>query len=305
MMVNNTYKHNNGSTDHHSDHEDNSTPETTVIINCVLNAPLMLISILGNALVLAAIIRTPSIRSTHMIMLCSLAVSDFLVGLIAQPLFIADKLTKDPLQNNLVVTVAFSVCGVSLLTMTTLSVDRFLALHYHMRYATLVTKSRVKFTLIIIWLLNFLASGLYFWNRRLHSFLLGVSTAIYFVISTFTYIRIYLIVRKHQSLIYIQQQTVQSSNTGNNMNMARLTRSAFNIFLFYIALLLCYCPICVILTVFATSGKDWQNQRHFAHTAVFLNSSINPFLYCWRLRELRTAILKTAKQMLCQQTEEN
>ena len=40
-------------------------------------------SILGNALVLAAIIRTPSIRSTHMIMLCSLAVSDFLVGLFA------------------------------------------------------------------------------------------------------------------------------------------------------------------------------------------------------------------------------
>ena len=40
-------------------------------------------SILGNALVLAAIIRTPSIRSTHMIILCSLAVSDFLVGLFA------------------------------------------------------------------------------------------------------------------------------------------------------------------------------------------------------------------------------
>ena len=68
----------------------------------------MLISILGNALVLAAIIRTPSIRSTHMIMLCSLAVSDFLVGLIAQPVFIAKELTKDSLLNNLVVTVAIS-----------------------------------------------------------------------------------------------------------------------------------------------------------------------------------------------------
>ena len=291
--------------DQHSDNEEDSTPETFTVINCVLNAPLMLISILGNALVLAAIIRTPSIRSTHMIMLCSLAVSDFLVGLIAQPLFIADELTKDPLLDNLVVTVTYSVCGVSLLTMTTLSVDRYLALHYHMRYATLVTEYRVKFTLIIIWLLNFLASGLYFWNRRLHSFLLGVSTAIFFVISTFTYIRIYLIARKHQSLIYIQQQTVQSSNTGNNMNIARLKRSAFNIFLFYIALLLCYCPIYVLLTVFATSGKDWQNEWNFAHTAVFLNSSINPLLYCWRLRELRAAVVKTVRQMLCKESVQN
>ena len=159
--------------------EENSTPETIIIVNCVLNAPLMLISILGNALVLVAIIRTPSIRSTHMIMLSSLAVSDLLVGLIAQPLFIAKESTKDSLLNNLVVKVAFSVCGVSLLTMATLCVDRFLALHYHMRYATLVTESRVKYTFIIIWFLSFLSSGFYFWNRRLHSFVLAVFTALF------------------------------------------------------------------------------------------------------------------------------
>ena len=73
--------------DQTSDKEEYSTPENVIIINCVLNVPLMLISILGNALVSAAIIRTPSIRSTHMIMLCSLVVSDFLVGLIGQPIF--------------------------------------------------------------------------------------------------------------------------------------------------------------------------------------------------------------------------
>ena len=96
MIMNNTNKYNNGSVDHHPDNENHSTLETVIIINCVLNAPLMLISILGNALVLAAIMKTPSIRSTpHVIMLCSLAVSDFLVGLINQPIYIAKQLTKD------------------------------------------------------------------------------------------------------------------------------------------------------------------------------------------------------------------
>ena len=98
--MNNINKH-NGSADHHSENEDNSTPGTIIIINCVLHAPLMLISILGNALVLAAIIRTSSIRSTpHMIMLCSLAVSDFLVGLVAQPIKIAQQITEDGIVHN-------------------------------------------------------------------------------------------------------------------------------------------------------------------------------------------------------------
>ena len=303
--MNKTNKY-NGSADHHSYNEDNSAPETVTIINCVLNAPLMLIAILGNALVLAAILRTPSIRSTtHMIMLCSLAVSDFLVGLIAEPLYIAKELTKDPFVNNLVTTVAFSLCGVSLLTMTTSSVDRFLAIHYHMRCATLVTESHVKYTLIILWLLSFLASGFFFWSSRVHSLLSGVFTAIDFIISTFSYIRIYVIVRKHQSVIHIQHQAVQSSNTGNNLNIARLRRSALNIFLFYIVLIICYFPIYVRLTVFATSAKDWQTEWNFAHTAVFMNSSINPLLYFWRLRELRTAVGKTARQMLCKQSVQN
>ena len=37
-----------------------------------------------------------------------------------------------------------TLCVVSLMTITAITVDRFLALHYHMRYATLVTESRVK-----------------------------------------------------------------------------------------------------------------------------------------------------------------
>ena len=157
--MNNTNKHNNGSPGHYLDNEDNSTPGTIVIINCVLNAPLMLISILGNALVLAAIIRTPSICSTSMIMLCSLVVSDLLVGLFVQSFYIAEQLTKDHYVRYITEKIGFSLCAVSLMTITAIAVDRFLALHYHMRYATLVTKSRVKFTLVVIWLISVLVSG--------------------------------------------------------------------------------------------------------------------------------------------------
>ncbi|KAL9958971.1 hypothetical protein ACROYT_G036050, partial [Oculina patagonica] len=197
------------------------------------------------------------------------------------------------------------LCGGSLLTITAITVDRFLALHYHMRYATLVTETRVQYTLVIIWLISFLVSGLDFWNKRVHNFLSGVVIIICLIISTFSYIRIYRIVRRHRLHINAQQQAVQSSNAENNLNMARLKRSAMNIFVFYIALMICYFPMYILSIFYGISDQDWQTEWNFAHTVVFMNSSINPFLYCWRDRELRSAFIKTAKQMLCKQTDEN
>jgi len=300
-MMNNIEKHSNGSADDHSGNED----KTITIINCVLNAPLMLISILGNALVLAAIIRTPSIRSTHMIMLCSLAVSDLLVGLVAQPIFIAEKLTGDRFVYHVSITMGYSLCGVSLVTITAITVDRFLALHYHMKYATLVTESRVKYTLISIWLISFLVSGIYFWNIRVRSLLTGIITITCLLTCAFSFIRIYHIVRRHQLEIWLQQKTLQGSNTGNNLNITRLKKSALNTFVFFIALMICYLPLYVLLTLYGLSIKEWKTEWQFSYTAVFMNSSINPFLYCWRLRELRAVVVKTATQVLCKQTEED
>lgn len=131
-----------------------------VIINCIINAALLLISILGNGLVLTAVIRTPCIRTTSMKILSNLVFSDFLVGLITQPLYIAKELTRDRCLDILWDTVAYSFCGVSLLIITAISVDRFLALHLHMRYAAVITKSRINSAIAIIWLGNFVVAFL-------------------------------------------------------------------------------------------------------------------------------------------------
>ena len=132
------------------DSEDQSSPNSIFTIICIFNVPPMLISILGNAVVLAAIKRTPSIHSASMSLISSLPVSDFLVGVIGQPIYIADLLTKNSSISQLSIIVGFSVCTVSLLTLTAISVDRLLAVHFHLRYPSLVTKSRVKYILAVI-----------------------------------------------------------------------------------------------------------------------------------------------------------
>ena len=40
--------------------DESSSPEVFVIVNCVTNVPLMFVAIIGNTLVLAAILKTPS-----------------------------------------------------------------------------------------------------------------------------------------------------------------------------------------------------------------------------------------------------
>ena len=286
-----------------------ATHDKIAIINSILNVPLMLISVIGNALVLAALFRFLSIRSTSMIMICSLAVSDLLVGILCQPLFIADELTslrsEDPMLHRIRAMAGFFVCGVSLGTMTLISVDRFMALHYHLRYSILVTKARVMYDLGTTWLAIFLWLTIYLWNKLLYHLTAGIFTAVCLIISTYSYIRIYRIVRQHQLQIHIQQQAVENSNIANDRHMMRVKKSAMNTFVFYIFMIICYFPNVVIMTLSGTAQQDWRAEWNFATTVVFMNSSINPVLYCWRLRELRTAIVRISKRFLFKQTDEN
>ena len=296
----------NDSSSNFSNAKGNTHLNLIAFINCVLNAPLMLTAITGNALVLAAILRTPSLRSPSITLLCSLAVSDFLVGIIVQPLYIATEVTRIRVNTALRITeiLQFSLCGVSLCTITAISLDRFAALHYHMRYASIVTIPRITYMLITTWIVVFILSSFYLWNKIIFFAGICVAICVCLLISTYSYTRIFQIVQQHQSQIHVQQQAIQSLDK-NTLNIVRLKRSAINSFIFYIFIILCYLPVLVSLSLFTISREDWTSVWNFADTVVFMNSSINPLLYCWRLGELRKAVVKTGRQVLCRRRQES
>ena len=288
--------------------DENGTDRKTIItINCVINASLMFISITGNSLVLAAVLRTPSLRSPSMVFLCSLAVSDLLVGIVVQPVFIARFFTGGAALSQVYSMLALSVCGVSICTMTAISVDRFMALHYHMRYPNLMTEKRALYTSLTIWFICLLLpSGLRFVGETIYLFVMAVGIALCIFVSTFSYISIYQIVRRHQLQIHTQQQVAESLNAEYNLSMEQSKKNALNTFIYYICLILCYSPqFTSVLRILAVSDKRWAIAWTFTDTAVFMNSSINPFLYCWRTYELRASVFKTLRAILFKQTEGN
>ncbi|XP_020610950.1 melanocyte-stimulating hormone receptor-like [Orbicella faveolata] len=284
---------------------ENSGLETIVIINCVLNAPLMILAISGNALVLVAVLRAYSLFPPSVTLLCSLAMSDLLVGLVVQPLYIANALTENSTLKQALNTTVFVVCGVSLLTMAVISVDRFLALHHHMRYPELMTTHRAIFTTATLWIIVFLLSFLNFWTINAYYLASAVSILICLLVSTVSYIKIYFIVKHHHLQIHTQQQAVESNATDINQTMLRSTKSAKNTFIYYTVMISCYTPVFVAMAILFISPSHWNEGWTFADTVVFMNSSINPVLYCWRLRQLRTAVVKIVRQLLGKQTEEN
>ena len=294
---------NESKTDYFASNDNISYPGTIVIINCVLNAPLMLTAITGNSLVLGAILRTPSLRSPSTVFLCSLAFSDFLVGLVVQPVSIVYRLKSSHTllyTNNIL---SALVCAVSLCTMATISIDRLLALHCHMRYPDLMTTKRATYISASIWFICAVLSCIYFLSETVYFLGLAVGVVICLLILSFCYVRIYRIVRHHQLQIQAQQQAVESVRSEHNLNMLRSRKSAMNTFIFYICMILCYTPVVISLFVFAVFHKDGITFRVLAYALVYLNSSINPFLYCWRLSEIRVAVVKTLRKMLCKQTD--
>ena len=94
-------------------------------------------------------------------LLLSLAVSDVGVGLLGQPIFVS-MLVKWLQQNNPGCNTykAFICTGqlfssASFLGVVAVSVDRFLAIHLHLRYQELVTQKRVVVVVILIWVWSF------------------------------------------------------------------------------------------------------------------------------------------------------
>ncbi|XP_078344043.1 melanocyte-stimulating hormone receptor-like [Oculina patagonica] len=282
-----------------------SHPETVVIVNCILNALLMVINIFENTIVLAAILRTPSLHSPSTILLCSLAVSDLFVGLALQPVYIAYFLTENGSLFQALSIMAALGCGVSLLIMTAITVDRYLALHYHMRYPNLMTANRAVYTSATLWLISFLLSLLSLWKTSAYFFAAAFGIIVCLLSCTVCYVRIYWIVRRHQLQVQVQQQAVESNAANNTQNMLRLTKSATNTFIYHIVMILCYTPLFASMSILAVSRNRWTVAWTLADTVAFMNSSINPLLYCWRLREIRTAVVKTTRQMFCNQRVEN
>ena len=120
-----------------------------LVATCIFNAFLSHTAIVLNILTIQALRRTSSLPTPLKTLLLSLTVSDFGVGLLVQPLYgaILVMQIEEDTENNLyyALRIAHSILGnllafASFFGVVALTADRFLAIHFHLRYQELVTQ---------------------------------------------------------------------------------------------------------------------------------------------------------------------
>ena len=91
-----------------------------------------------------------------------------------QPVYIVEQMVRIvPKLQEAVGAMRFAGCGVSLSTMTAITVDRFFALHYHLQHPNLMTTSRAIYTIITIRCIITLFSFSTLWSPRIYYFLVA------------------------------------------------------------------------------------------------------------------------------------
>ena len=115
----------------------------------VLNSFLSVAAFLGNALILIFLHKESSLHPPSKLLLRCLAATDLCVGIISEPLFVNYCMSIANEHWNMfryasaaASTTASIFCGVSVLTVTAISVDRLLALLLGLRYKQVVTLKR-------------------------------------------------------------------------------------------------------------------------------------------------------------------
>ena len=109
--------------------------------------------------------------------------------------------------------------------------------------------------------------------------------------------KIFQIVRRHQHQINDQNMAALSLQT-NTVNVLKCKKTAVTVLYVYGLLIICYLPFGLTMLVEAFIGytRSVKIAYDYAKTVVFVNSLLDPLVYCWRIREIRRAVKNTLRR---------
>ena len=272
-----------------------------------VNILLSITATLGNSLILVALHKESSLHPPSKLLYRCLATTDLLVGLVTQPLYatywmslVHEHWSLCRYSNYATGVTGYVLCLVSLLTLTAISVDRLLALLLRLRYKEIVTLRRTYIILAIFWFVSLFAGVFSLLNYTITIWCSFIISLFCLVTSTASYTKIFRALSHHQAQIqdYAQQQPSQP----NALNMARYRKAVYSALWVQLALVVCYVPRFTVEIMISLSTKRFSNLfilHGMANVLVFFNSTLNPFLYCWKISEVRRAVKQTIRQAIC------
>ena len=264
-------------------------------------------SILGNSLILVALHKESSIHPPSKLLYRCLAITDLLVGLILEPTIAAYYvlLATEQRSSNLCfyfATIAAvsltTLSAVSLLTMTTISMDRLLALLLGLRYRQVVTLGRVRALITSFWIFSLGFAVMTTWKFSIGKSYNYTLILLCILVSLFCYLKILFTLRQNQ--IGAQQPQGQPTGGGIPFNIARYRKTVNTAIWVEVTLIACYLPYSIVIAIITIHGSSPFVDAMWGTTVSFLclNSSLNPIIYCWKIKEVKQEVKNTIRQIL-------
>ena len=281
-------------------HQPSTLTQAFLIIITVVHILTFPLTAALNALVMFAVKMNSRLRAHKSnIGLALLALTDFFVGVLAQPAFIAlmitllvdDDSSRSCTLPNFTIAVSRIGVSVSLVHTVLISGERYLAVRHSFAYVSLVTEARLLVASVLAWLLSI---ALHIPLAVNESVFLPIKNTLYglcVVLIIFCHVTVYLEIRRHQKQIAAQQVTDEARE------QFQKDKKAFKVtFIVIVVLMLCSFPIVTFTEVLRRyRGKlslgVFYISFFLATLMASLNSFFNPLIYTFRLREFRVALI--------------
>ena len=269
-----------------------------------LNIILSIAAFLGNTLILVALNKESSLHLPSKLLYRNLAITDLCVGIVVGPLAViywisvlTERWDICFYADSAVGFAGYTLCSVSLFTLTAISVDRLLALLLGLRYRQVVTYKRTCITAIFFWILSIGGSAFFFIPVIISSFQYLV-TATCLITTILSYTKIFFFLRHNQINVH---KHVTQGQLNQSLNMVRYRKAVNSALWVQGTMVVCYLPFTIAVALMPQRGIPISAYRawHFTATLVYLNSSLDPLIYCWKISEVRKAVKDTIRELFC------
>lgn len=286
---------------------ENVTAPTYLSYSSASTAMLLgIVATVGNFLVVAAVFLDPNkdLRSPFSFFVANLGLADLVVGLVVSPMaavyLISEGLNQTKLnQANKQFRIwrhlpYFISCTASLLSLTALALDRYIAITYPLHYRSKLNPVRAFTISCFIWILSVLLSLIYFLvgYDNFRFVFANTAVAVAFGVLIFTNVKIFKFLRRevrHWDRVHdsTEENAVKKQAVKREKKITKTLVIILALFsAFYVPSWVCvyiinFCATCDCIFI------HWVRDIQFI--LVIANSGVNPFVYAWRLENFRKA----------------
>ena len=271
---------------------------------CFVNSLTSLTTVGGNLLIIVSIWRTTNLHTPSFLLLGCLGVTDFLIGSLTQPAFVLLYILRRTetfveaycFLKSLAGFSGSILVGNSLMVLTTIAIDKYLAIKLHLRYNELVTNSRALIAVSFLFAVVVLCSVALAYASRAFMIIQIVFKVGGILFVCFSYVSVYASVKRHRRQIDSQEH---AAAVEDKLNLKKIEKSV-NTSLYILAIfIVCFLPDIGVLITTKLMGFDTPRVNDFifnlALTILWTNSTINPIIYCYRLQKMQKAVFKVLK----------